>query len=89
MLEGRWQPVAHRNELSIGIQFYVLLGFFKNNAPAPSPESIMTTETGPDGIVQQIVTSGPDPPKLFPFWEPKTKAVSRHLVSALICSSGY
>ncbi|KAF9953985.1 hypothetical protein BGZ72_004990 [Mortierella alpina] len=50
----------------------------KNTAPrAPGPNAIVTSHTGPDGVVQEIVTggmTGPQPDKLFPLWQPQTKA---------------
>ncbi|GJJ73318.1 hypothetical protein EMPS_05676 [Entomortierella parvispora] len=66
--------------LTRAMMAYAIMTFFnggfsgKNNAPPPNPESIITTQTGPDGAVQQIVTSVPEPAKLFPFWQPSTKA---------------
>ncbi|KAF9180295.1 hypothetical protein BGZ51_006245 [Haplosporangium sp. Z 767] len=66
--------------LTRAIIVYAVMSFFsggfggKNQAPqAPSPESVATmTTTGPDSALHGMLGSVPD--KLYPLWQPKTKA---------------
>ncbi|KAG0213457.1 hypothetical protein BGX28_004312 [Mortierella sp. GBA30] len=62
--------------LTRAMMAYIVLSLFngfggKNKVPVPSPESIVTTHTGPDGVVAR---DRPDPTQLFPLWQPKVRA---------------
>ncbi|KAG0254807.1 hypothetical protein BG011_005513 [Mortierella polycephala] len=65
--------------LTRAILVYAVMSFFsggfggKNQTPqVPSPESVTTTTTGPDSALHGLSGSLPD--KLYPLWQPKTKA---------------
>ncbi|KAI7828597.1 cleft lip and palate associated transmembrane protein [Gamsiella multidivaricata] len=87
--QGQQQPQEQKQTLTQtlsqmllrAMMAYAVLTFFnggfsgKSQAPSPAPESIVTTTTGPEGVVQQAFPQMSfEPPKLYPLWAPKTKA---------------